>query len=483
LEFPEPGSSHDQRNNKIEMQANHTAFERYLVLFIPWLLSLIFKDNSGTSFVIAWLGSFFIFFLTLTGYVKPLPSDRSIAEQLMRPIFIVQIIFAGYTCCTSIFYFLNVLGYDDFHRVSYYLVDSDRLNTTAQCQRYYCLGHAAFATGILASMKYPIEKKWHVEIEKLADLFMKFAIISFPVSLVFLKIPGLSQFYFQLSSLSFIAGTLALAFAIPLKKSVNTIICLLFYLFNFYQAIISGFKEPIIISVLVLGLFLYPTYKKLIAVTFIPLILLLFIFLPTFNRIFRENAWSGETDTEEATQIALNEALNGQDNSNWSFLVYRLSEIDMFTTFVQSTPERVDYYGTKLLEQSVIVLVPRVVWPSKPSTEDLVMERVYDAGVINRNSNVSAKPAFIVDAYLSGGTLGIFICMLAYGAIAQIISQKAEQLFGGYILGTALIFTGLFQIFWRGLSFEFIINSVFWSYVTMLILSRTFKRFKILKPA
>ena len=105
----------------------------------------------------------------------------------------------------------------------------------------------------------------------------------------------------------------------------------------------------------------------------------------------------------------------------------------------------------------------------------------HDAGVVNRNSNVSAKPAFIADAYLSYGAFGIFIFLFAYGAVAQAIACKAEMLFGGYILGTALIFSGLFQIFWRGLSFEFLINSVFWSYITMLIIFKFMRSKNILK--
>jgi len=110
------------------------------------------------------------------------------------------------------------------------------------------------------------------------------------------------------------------------------------------------------------------------------------------------------------------------------------------------------------------------------------MQRVYDAGVINRNSSVSAKPAYIVDGYLSGGLLGVFLSLFIYGAAAQLISQKAEQLFGGYTLGTALIFSGLFQIFWRGLSFEFIINNVFWSYVSMIVIAKILRSRNILKP-
>ena len=403
----------------------------------------------------------------------------------MRPIFLVQIVFAGYTCCTSIFFFLSVLGYENFHKTNlFYLVDVNSLAITAECQRYYCLGHAAFVTGILMFMKYPIKQKYYYNKEKLPNLLLLFALISFPLSEVFLHVPGLSQFYTQLNTLSFISGTLALAFAIPLKNIRNTVICLALFLFNFYQAIISGFKEPIIISIMVLGLFLYPSYKKLVVVIFIPLLLLIFFLLPTFNTVFRANAWSGDTNTGDATQLALDATLNGSaglGDTNWQFLTSRLSEISMFTKFVQSTPDNIPYYKTKILQQSAEAIVPRLFWPSKPNTEDLIMERVYDAGVIYRGEEVSAKPAFIVDAYLSYGGWGILMAMFAYGALAQLIANKAEELFGGYILGTALIFSGLFQSFWRGLSFEFIINVIFWSYVSMLIIFKILLAKNILK--
>lgn len=191
-------------------------------------------------------------------------------------------------------------------------------------------------------------------------------------------------------------------------------------------------------------------------------------------------------NSEDAYKLALDATLNNddtdtKDETTWNFLVFRLSEIDMFTRYVQSTPAYIDFYKFQLLQQSLSVLVPRFFWPDKPSTEDLVMERVYDAGITGRGSSVSAKPAFVVDSYLSYGGLGIVIALFAYGAVAQWISMKAEYLFGGYTLGTALIFSGLFQIFWRGLSYEFIINSVFWSFLSMLVLFRILRSSKILK--
>ena len=458
-------------------------YEKYLLLFIPWGLSVLFKENALLSYMTAWLGSFYIFFITLSGNIKPLPKDLSFAEQIMRPIILVQVIFAGYMCTTSIFYILNIYGYTNFKAgLSTFLVDTNKLQVAAQCQRYYILAHAALVSGIILFMNYPEKQKYKVETRDISNLLLTIAIISLPVSILFTAIPGLSQFYYQFNSLSFMSGTLALAFAIPQKKVWNTGICLFLYFTNFYTALVSGFKEPIILSVMVLGIFLYPTYKKIVLITFLPALFLLFTVLPTYATVFRENAWSGDASSGDASQLALDAALNGDNqDTNWDFLVYRLSEIDMFTEFVQSTPDKIDFYGFKLLEQSFIAIIPRVFWPSKPSTEDLIMQRVYDAGVISRNSTVSAKPAFVVDAYLSGGAFGVFISMLIYGMIAQYISIKAEELFGGYLLGTALIYSGLFQIFWRGLSFEFIINTVFWSYVTMFLIFKLLRSRNIIK--
>nr|WP_246230544.1 hypothetical protein [Mucilaginibacter humi] len=102
----------------------------------------------------------------------------------------------------------------------------------------------------------------------------------------------------------------------------------------------SGFKEPIIVSVLILGVFLYPIYKRIVLMTFVPVLLLLFMYLPTYNHIFRANAWGDNVNADDAYKLALDAALSDEsrEDTNWGFLVYRLSEIDMFTNYIKSTP-------------------------------------------------------------------------------------------------------------------------------------------------
>jgi hypothetical protein len=461
-------------------------FEKFILLYVPWIISLIFASYPTFSYFIAWLGSFFIFFMTLTGQIVPLPDDRSFADQIMRPVILVQIIFAGYMCCTSIFYYMSLLGYSNFEHIPFFLPDTAKLQLAAKCQRYYCLGHAAMISGILLVMRYPNEPKYKVQPEKLSKLLYYATIFLFPLAIVFLKLPGLSQFANQFGSLSFMASALGLAFAIPQKKVTYIVVCFIFYALNFYAAMASGFKEPIILSVMILGLFLYPVYKKIVLLVFVPVLLVLFLVLPTYVSVIRQNSWIGGEDADAVTSEALDAAISqgaNADESTWAFLVGRLSEIDMFTGYVESTPKKINYYHFELVKQSFTVLLPRIFWPSKPVTEQMVMQRVYDAGVVSPYSNVSAKPAYIVDSYLSWGGWGVFVFLFIYGVVAQSISQKAELLFGGYTLGTALVFSGLFQIFWRGLSFEFILNSVVWGYVSMLILARILRRMHIVEPA
>ncbi|WP_316817941.1 exosortase Y-associated Wzy-like protein [Pedobacter nyackensis] len=453
----------------------------YVMLFVPWLLSLLFMDYPFISYLLAWLGSFLIFYISLSGKIKALPSDLPFAAQLMRPLILVQLIFAGYMSCTSIFYFIELV-----HTLPDTSVTNgtSTLHLTAQCQRHYSLAHAAFVTGILLFLPpTPIHKYSYITPQP-GKLIFSISIIGICLSYLLSKLEGLEQLSHQFNTLSAIAGTLALTYAITERKIIHISCCLLIYGMNFYHALISGFKEPIILSIVVLAIFLYPSYKRTVIFVFLPLLFSLFFLLPTYNRIFREQAWSGGLSVTQAGQLALSATFDEENtDNNLAFFTNRLSEISMFTKYVQSTPNNVDHYGFDLVHQSLQSIIPRVFWPSKPNTEQLVMERVYKAGVINEASKVSAKPAFVVDAYLSGGIPGIFICLFSYGAMCQLISNKAEELFGGYTLGIALIFTGLFQIFWRGQSFEFLINSVFWSYISMYLIFWTLRFFAVVIPS
>ncbi|RDC56208.1 hypothetical protein DU508_11395 [Pedobacter chinensis] len=453
----------------------------YLLLYFPFLLAWAFQSLPHTSYLIAWLGSFLIFLVCYKGIIKKLPDDLPVIEQLLRPVFFLHIIFAGYMACTSIFYYLNALGYEYLTYVgNRNPFMGDIYESIAQCQRYYVLGHAALVHGILNAMKYPQEKRYQLYAPSMSNLLLGISFFCLPLSYFFSRVGALSQFSVQLSGLSFVAGAIALAFAIREHKRVNLWAAGGLFTLNMISALSSGFKEPIIICVLLLGVFLLPVYGKKILPVFGSLLLLLFFVLPTFIGNFRKIVSEGG-DSITARDKSIDRIINNENlaedlrEDNWAFLTGRLSEIDMFIRYTQSTPRFIPYYKTTILQDGIKTIVPRFFWPGKPDVEQMIMSRVYAAGVVDRLSIVSAKPAYIVDCYLSYGAIGIWMGLFLYGYVAQKISQLAERLFGSYFMGTAVMFAGLFQILWRGNSFEFLINAVFWSLVTMFIFYLIFK--------
>lgn len=453
----------------------------YILLYIPFVLALLLSKFPHGSYLIAWMGSFFIFIVCYKGIIKPLPSDLPLIEQLLRPIFFLHIVFAGYMATTSIFYYINALGYE---YLTYIGRSPLRYENTyefiAKCQSYYVLGHAALAHGLLAGMKYPIEKRNYVYAPSISNLLLGISVICLPLGYLLSKFSALNQFSVQLSGLSFVSGTIALAFAIRENKRVNFWASGILFSLNLLAALSSGFKEPIIVCFLLLGVFLLPIFGKKIVPFFILIFIALLFVLPSFIGNFRKMISEG-ADQTTARNESLDHIVNSDNlivdlrEENWNFLIIRLSEIDMFIRYIESTPQFVPYYKTKLVKNALETIMPRFLWPGKPNVEQLVMDRVYMAGVVDRSSNVSAKPAFIVDCYLSYGMLGIWIGLFLYGYGAQRLSQIAELWFGGYFLGTAVMFAGLFQILWRGNSLEFLSNAVFWSFITMFLIRQIFR--------
>ncbi|MFD2288836.1 hypothetical protein GJU39_05975 [Pedobacter petrophilus] len=453
----------------------------YILLYLPYLLSVVFRSLPHSSYLIAWLGSFFIFFVCFKGFIKKLPDDLPLFEQLLRPVFFLQIVFAGYMACTSIFFYINTLGYEYFSYVgNKSFISEDIYKSIALCQRYYVLGHAALTHGLLAAMSDPQEKKYRIYAPSMSNLLLGISVLCLPIGYLFSKVGSLNQFSIQLNGLSFVAGTIALAFAIRENKRVNLLASSGLFGLNMLSALNSGFKEPIIICALLLGIFLLPVYGKRVLPVLFSVLLVLFFVLPTFIGNFRKIQSEG-VDASTARDKSLDQIINNDNlakdlqEDNWEFLTGRLSEISMFIKYTESTPYFIPYYKTSLFTNALQTIIPRFFWPNKPDVEQMVMDRVYAARVVDQQSVVSAKPAFIVDCYLSYGGIGIWIGLFLYGFIAQRLSAMAERMFAGYFMGTAVMFAGLFQILWRGNSLEFLVNAVFWSLITMFIIQKIFK--------
>jgi hypothetical protein len=456
-------------------------------LYIPWMVAEASQSSPLTSYTIAWLGSFMIFYFTLAAPARGISNVLPVSQQLMRPIILIQIVFAGFMCVTSIFYFLDHLGYEYLTDINSrnFMVNAKTLQI-ATCQRYGVLGHASLCTGIILTMKPQLQQRYSFRKDP-TELLMPACVIGLLLGDLTNRIPALVQFLLMLNSMAQFTAAVILVKGLHEKRVFMITFGGVVFLFNLISSSLSGYKEGVIVNLLLFVFLLFPHYKKVILLLTLPLAGLALYILPTLAGTIRTQSWLGGDTARDATAEAYlmlmsDDALNQINTTNWEFLTKRFSEIGMFTTYISAVPENHNYYGFEILRNSLQALVPRAFWEDKPNTEAVSMKRVYDAGVINRLSPASAKTRPIVDGYLSGGTFGVFLSMFVYGLLCQSLCNKAERDFGGYNIGCVIVFNGIFQQLWRGNNFEFIINNIFYGYLLMALIFFCLTQLRILVP-
>ena len=451
-----------------------------ILIYIPWILSVGVQIDPVISYFVAWLGSFFIFYWTLFSRVKFIPHDLPLTKQVMRPIVLVQLIFAGFMCCTSIFYFMDHMGYEYFNKVTILPFKvNEQTYAIAKCQRMALLAHAALVTGMILQIKqFPLIKH---KLQLNLDFFLIWLCVAcYLLGGATARISSVVQFSYGLINISITCSALVFVRGIVQKKRGYMFFGGGLFIFNFLASTLTGYKESIIINVIIISFLVYPYYKKLILTLALPTVYIMLYILPTFASVIRSQAWSGQKSASEARQQALDALINedGEEvqETNWAFLTDRLSEINMFTIFVKHVPEKRDYYGLEIFYNSVLAVIPRALWPGKFVTETVSMQRVYDAGVAFKSSSVSAKTRPVVDGYVSAGFIGVWISIFLYGYVTQWLCNKAEEWFGGYELGCIVIFNAVFQNLWRGNNFEFLLNNIFYGYIAMYAIFWILKR-------
>lgn len=445
----------------------------YGLLYLPVVAAFFLAPFPALSYWTAWLGSWWILWASMSGRVKPLPGGVPIAHQLMRPVGFTQAVFAGYTALTSVFFALDLMGVSPAGGST--LDWQFQLWQAAEAQRYYLLGHAGVTTGILAAMDYRRSGEWRIATALPVDrLVLWIAGGAFVASFAVRAVPGLGQLVERFQTVSIVASVLVLALALAARRPGTVLVGLALFLVNATQALLSGWKEEVLVLFLLLAALAYPVYRRTVLLA-TPLLLVLFLaVVPTYNQTFRELNWVGQLGAEEAARQAVERVRESTSASivdnGWTFLTDRASEASLFTHYLDMTPRELPYAGGALAGRALAMVAPRLVWPGKPNVEQVVMERAYANGAADPASPVSAKPQFVVDGYLSGGALGVWLACLAFGLVASWASRLCERWFGGYLVGSALLYTALFKVLWRGNSFEFIVNAVVWAFALLVAL-------------
>lgn len=452
----------------------------YILAFLLFAMHTSMPEN---VYWIAWFASIIIYILTIFKQLIPIPNDLPVSQQLFRPYFLAHSFFFGYVCFSSVFYFMNLKGYRFFELVGDPGFQKDQIINVAKCQCFYLMAHISLLIGMSVDFRKKDIKKQNIDKSKMTVIILITAISAQIVVLVSNLIPGLSQIGVKFSTISQIASVLFLGFAIKEKNKKLIPLGLIIFSITMALAVLSGWKSQILFVLILTGFFLFPFYKKSIIVLGIVTSVFWLNFGPIFSGYYRTLNWYEQVSTSEAFAMSVDYTVSStaveREDATWSLLVDRLSEVGMFILFTEQVPAYRPYYGFEIINQVFYSFIPRIFWPDKPDLEVLIMQRVYENGVIDENSDVSAKPAFIVDAYLTAGITGIIIAHLILGILNSFLYTKSEEWLGGYYLGTCIFFNGLFSIIWLGNSFEFMVNAVFWSFIVMLFLKFLSEKFSL----
>ncbi|MEO5903216.1 MAG: hypothetical protein ABIQ55_04315 [Gemmatimonadaceae bacterium] len=445
---------------------------KFLLLFLPFVLSYLLQDTPEASYWVAWLGSIFILWFSLSGRLKKLPGGYSLRFQLFRPIVFTQLVFATYTALTSVFYFLAVRRGELFVLPEGWAPPS--IAMAAKAQGYYVLAHAAVTTGMFLAMNYEDSGMYAIRARWGHSRFLLgIASAFFLLTLITSQMPSMFQLTFRFREIATAAAVFSFALALINKEGTLVWLNALVFTLTIVSALLSGWKEEVLVLLIFFFLVLFPYYRRATLIVGSISLTAFVLIMPAYSAIYRPLAWYGNTSKEEASSMAFKAILSGEADLttiSQAFARDRLSEIGLFVGYLQQVPDKRPFYGSRLVEQSLVNLVPRMLWPEKPNTEALVMERVYENNIYSRRAIISAKPQFVVDGYLSAGAIGIILSCLMYGVLASVASRFAERWFGGYMMGSGLVYSGLFQIFWRGNSFEFFVGIVFWSTLLMVVM-------------
>ena len=334
---------------------------RYIPLFLPFLLAYLLQDTPVTSYWVAWLGSFFILWATLSGKIKALPGERALAFQLFRPIVFTQLVFAGYTCLTSIFYFLSVSS--DGGVIGW---ASPVLPLVAEAQSYYVLAHASIATGMLLFMNYGDSGLFRVVSQMGANrMLLGISTGFFVLYLIVGFIPGFFQLSFRLRDVAIVASIFSFALSLIHREGTHVWVNAAIFGANFAAAIASGWKEDVLVLLMLFFAALFPYYRRATG-TVAAVVFTLFVFImPAFMSAYRNLAWYGQVAPSVAVKLAYEEIISGRVDlfaTTEEFATGRLSEIGLFTGYLQQVPDNRPYYGTQIISQAALNLVPRLLW-------------------------------------------------------------------------------------------------------------------------
>jgi hypothetical protein len=444
---------------------------RILIVFLPYLVGLLCKSPE-ISIASSLVGSVFIAGFAQTKWFRQSDENMTVTARLLRPVTMYHLMFVAFNVIGGGAYALNAAGYTIWGGGT--ISASGNLLLISECYRLMLLAQASVTAGMkLAGLSYGKPRFVIPYLPAYSLIVISF--ISLAVGTFLSTIPGLNQLSDKILIISTTAVSVEVAVSLRERRFNNLLLTLTLLGLNLFEQSVSGWKGNVMWAVIVLGAMIYPLMPKLVILGGAAFVLFWALYFYPFGLALRPLLWNQGVARDKAVELSINETLNMSFDERldgaWTMMVGRASEQYQFGKYVEQVPARHPYYNFEIVNNGLVAFVPRVLWPGKPNMEIVSMQRVYEAGVVSRRSVVSAKSNFYQDAYLSGGAVAIALASLLFGALIIVFSRSCERMYGGYNIGTCLIYTGLFAtITAQPPNFEYLFGSIAMSAFLMFAL-------------
>jgi hypothetical protein len=445
---------------------------RILILFLPSLFGLLWQSAPEIFMVWALTGSYFIATITQTQWFRQTDGSVPLTHRLLAPSFSFHLYFISLHVVGGGFYFLDAIGFSYWQRVG--ASSEFEMPLIAKAQGLMLLAHASVTVGMkLAGSK--ADRPWF-QMSNIPPYGLTILSITLIIAgLVAKSFAGLQSLSFLLMQVASSAVIVELTFAVVQRELKCIVLSSILLVFNLLSLSRSGWKSPILWLMLSLCAMLYPLNPRRVLLVACGFGLVWLLYFYPFTMALRPLVWQSETDEKTAIEISLETALRMSLKERvdlvWDILVIRANELYQFKKYLAWVPARHPYFGLDLVKEAALGLVPRVIWPEKPQLEPIVMQRVYEAGIVSETAVVSAKPNLYQDAYLSWDWIAIILFSGMFGFVFMLLNRMAERLFGGYEIGTCLIFTALFGDSFRSApNLLFLVGSTSLSFLVMVLL-------------
>lgn len=180
-------------------------------------------------------------------------------------------------------------------------------------------------------------------------------------------------------------------------------------------------------------------------------LILLVMFLQVGKGEFRKQYWYGEqraSQVERAgfwfnTSVDKWEGLFNDPNNEklkelTSQSVGRLSLLAQTANVVELTPSAVPYQYGQLYSYILVTLIPRFVWPDKPSVNEAnrFYQVSYNLTTEDNLEGVSISVGFLAESYINFGWFGVAVIMFLIGAFLKLFQQTFMTKASGWLLSS-----------------------------------------------